>query len=318
MTRYLVTGGSGFIGSAVVKRLVADGHAVRVLDNNSRGSAAKLGETAKAVELIEADIRDAESVHRAVAGVDSVVHLAAINGTENFYNKPELVLDVGVRGILNVVDAVKREGTPELILASSSEVYQTPPRVPTDESVPMVIPDPRNPRYSYAGSKIISELIALNAGRASIPRVLIIRPHNVYGPEMGREHVIPQLVLKLRALAANGDTRVHLPIQGDGSETRAFAYIDDLVAGVRCVMDKGEHLGIYNLGTEEEISIRELATLIGKAMGLEVQVVAGPAAAGSTPRRCPDLTLLRSLGYRPTVTLPAGLEPTVAWYLANA
>lgn len=314
MTTYLVTGGSGFIGSAVVKRLVAEGHRVRVLDNNSRGSLTKLAEVANEVEIVDADIRDADAVLRAVDGVDSVIHLAAVNGTANFYARPELVLDVGVRGILNIVDAVKATHTRELVLASSSEVYQTPPRIPTDEAVPLVIPDPHNPRYSYAASKIVSELIVLNAGRSSIPRVIVFRPHNVYGPDMGKEHVIPELMLRLRDLQPDAQGRVRLAIQGTGRETRAFVYVDDLVEGIRCVMEKGQHGEIYNIGTEDEVSIAELARMIGEVMDSPVTVVQGPLQAGSTPRRCPDLTRVRALGYRPRVALRDGLARTAAWY----
>ena len=135
---------------------------------------------------------------RAVRGVDEVHHLAFVNGTEFFYSAPELVLDVGVKGMINVIDACRATASRNLVLASSSEVYQTPPQVPTDESAPLLVPDPPNPRYSYGGGKIISELMAINYGRKLFDRVLIFRPHNVYGPDMGFEHVIPQFALRLK------------------------------------------------------------------------------------------------------------------------
>jgi dTDP-glucose 4,6-dehydratase/UDP-glucose 4-epimerase len=130
--RFLVTGGAGFVGSALTKALAAAGAYVRVLDNESRGSARRLAGTV--VDLVTGDIRDPQTVRDAVRGVDAVCHLAYINGTEFFYEKPELVLDVAVRGMLNVLDACIHEGVRELALASSSEVYQTPDRIPTDES----------------------------------------------------------------------------------------------------------------------------------------------------------------------------------------
>ena len=182
---YLVTGGLGFIGSALVRRLVKVGHKVRVLDNQFRSSCTHLKDIEKKFEFIEGDIRDAEVVHRAMRGVDSVWHLAFINGTENFYSKPDLVLEVGVKGMVNVLDACIKEKVGELMLASSSEVYQTPSVVPTNEQVSLSIPDPLNPRYSYAAGKIISELMAINYGRKYLDRVVIFRPHNVYGPDMG-------------------------------------------------------------------------------------------------------------------------------------
>ena len=142
MKKILVTGGTGFIGSALVIRLVHEGYRVRVLDNQSRGRARRIANVIDDVEVVEGDVRDAETVDRAAKGVDSVAHLAFVNGTEFFYSQPELVLDVGVRGMINVLDACLAHGVPELILASSSEVYQTPPKVPTDESVPLAVPDP--------------------------------------------------------------------------------------------------------------------------------------------------------------------------------
>ncbi len=179
MSRILVTGGSGFIGSALVKALVRDGHAVRVLDDNSRGAPRRLADVAKDVEFIGGDVRDAAAVAGAVRGVDEVHHLAFVNGTEFFYSQPDLVLDVGVKGMVNVIDACRAANVRNLVLASSSEVYQSPPQVPTDESAPLIVPDPTNPRYSYGGGKIISELMALNYGRKHFDRVLIFRPHNV-------------------------------------------------------------------------------------------------------------------------------------------
>ena len=115
---FLVTGGAGFIGAALVRRLVKDGHKVRVLDNLSRGSAKRLDPVAGDVDFIEADIRDAGAVRKAHAGVDSVCHLAFVNGTEFFYTKPDFVMDVGVKGMVNVIDACREQGVRELILAS--------------------------------------------------------------------------------------------------------------------------------------------------------------------------------------------------------
>jgi hypothetical protein len=161
LSRVLVTGGSGFIGSALVKQLLKAGNQVRVFDNNFRGSHRRLADFAKDVEFIQGDIRDADSIAHAANGVDEVHHLAFVNGTSYFYEVPELVLDVGVRGMINVIDACRRRNVPTLILASSSEVYQSALKVPADESVVLTIPDPLNPRYSYAAGKLISEVAYL-------------------------------------------------------------------------------------------------------------------------------------------------------------
>lgn len=318
--KYLVTGGTGFIGSAIVRRLLKEGNEVRVLDNDLRGISARLSEVSDQIEKIKADIRDAEAVQNACKGVDSVCHLAYLNGTEFFYSKPELVLDIGVKGIVNVIDGCIKEGVKELILASSSEVYQTPLTVPTDETVPLSIPDPLNPRYSYAGGKIISELMALNYGRKYFDRAIIFRPHNVYGPDMGWEHVIPQFVLRMKELVGSDRTskEISFPIQGTGKETRAFVFIDDFIDGLILVIEKGKHLGIYNIGTMEEITIEQVAVEVGRCFERKIQIIPGPLAAGGTLRRCPDIIKLKKLGFKPKVSFKEGLQITARWYEKDA
>jgi nucleoside-diphosphate-sugar epimerase len=317
--RILVTGGSGFIGSGLVKALVRAGNKVRVIDDNSRGDLRRLKEVAKDIEFVDADIRDADAVMRAGKDVDEVHHLAFVNGTEFFYTAPDLVLDVGVRGMINVIDACRKHGIGKLVLASSSEVYQTPVKIPTDERVPLTVPDPLNPRYSYGAGKLICEILAINFGRKFFERVLIFRPHNIYGPDMGSEHVVPQFALRLHALAkAQASGRLRFEIQGRGEETRSFCFIDDMVAGIMVMRDRGEHLGIYNVGTEEEVTIADLASRVARAAGREVETIAGPPAVGGAARRCPDISKLARLGYNPRVSLDDGLKPTLEWYWRNA
>lgn len=313
---YLVTGGTGFIGSALVRRLVEEGHRVRVLDDNSRGAARKLDDMAPAIEMVAGDVRDPHAVKQAIRGADSVCHLAYINGTEFFYSQPERVLEVAVKGMINVLDACLEHNVRELVLASSSEVYQTPLVIPTPEDVPLSVPDPLNPRYSYGGGKIISELLLLNYGRKYFDRAIIFRPHNVYGPDMGREHVIPQFAMRMAALAANPGV-MDFPIQGTGRETRAFVYISDLIDGVMRVLDRGEHLGIYHIGTDVETTVADLAHAVAHCFGREIRVVPGELRPGGPLRRCPDITRMRALGYQPRVPLAEGLAKTVDWYRRN-
>ena len=315
----LVTGGCGFIGSALARALVLTGKRVRVLDDNSRGHPRRLKDVISDIEFISGDIRDAAAVAGAVQGMDEVHHLAFVNGTEFFYNAPEFVLDVGVRGMINVIDACRRYSVGNLILASSSEVYQTRPDIPTKENVPLIVPDPYNPRYSYGAGKLISEILAINFGRKFFQRVLIFRPHNVYGPDMGFEHVIPQFALRLHALAARQPKgRLQFEIQGTGAETRSFCFIDDLVAGILVMREKGEHLGIYHVGTMEEVTIADLAGRIARAAKRVIELVPGPPAVGGTLRRCPDISKLVKLGYKPRVSLDEGLKPTLDWYWSHA
>jgi len=315
---YLVTGGTGFIGSALVRYLLEKGYKLRVLDDDSRGSVNRLNALRDEIEFVSADIRDPEAVSEATKGVDGVCHLAFVNGTEFFYSRPEYVLDVGVKGMINVLDACIEHNVSELVLASSSEVYQTPAVVPTDEAVSLSIPDILNPRYSYATGKIISESMAINYGRKFFDRVLVFRPHNVYGPDMGWEHVIPQFALRMKALSAKKEDPLSFPIQGTGDETRAFVYIEDFANGFGIMMEHGEHLGIYNIGTMEEVTIKQLAHITGQYFGREIKVVPGELAKGGTLRRCPDMAKLISLGFQPSFSLPQGLQPTLQWYDEHA
>lgn len=322
--KYLVTGGCGFLGSALVRRLVREGHTVRVLDNQWRSRrAGRFNFDTEMYDWVVADICDATAVRAAMRGMDAVCHLAFINGTEFFYKQPELVLNVGVRGMLNVLDACSANDVGELLLVSSSEVYQTPPVVPTPEDVPLSIPDVLNPRYSYAGAKIISELMVLNWARAGhLERAVVVRPHNVYGPNMGWEHVLPQFALRMGKLAERyGRTANGVPfiVQGDGAQTRAFVNINDFTDGLMLVLEKGAHIGIYNIGTQDEVSIADVARLVARCNGgLRIDVIAGAPAMGGTLRRCPDIGKLAALGYRPKVRLEDGVKELVRWYGANA
>jgi dTDP-glucose 4,6-dehydratase/UDP-glucose 4-epimerase len=314
----LVTGGTGFIGAAFVKRLISTGRSVTVLDNNSRGANRRLESVKGKYKFIEADIRDPKAVKEALKGVESVIHLAFVNGTEFFYTKPELVLDVGVRGMLNVLDACREHRIPELVLASSSEVYQTPPIIPTDETVPLCIPDPLNARYSYGGGKLISELMAINWGRTGFKRVMIFRPHNVYGPDMGWEHVIPQFLIRAVELSKLHPTgKLPFKIQGDGNESRAFVHIDDFIDGLMVMLEKGEHMNIYHIGNPDERRIADVAKKVVAAIGREVEIISGPPAPGGTKRRCPDISKLKKLGFSPRVPFDEGLVSVANWYKDN-
>jgi UDP-N-acetyl-D-mannosaminuronic acid dehydrogenase len=315
---YAVTGGTGFIGASLVRRLLDEGHEVRVIDNDLRGSAHRLDDAKGRFELINCDVRNGEAVSKATRGADSILHLAALNGTENFYKRPELVLDVGVRGMLAVMEAAKANSIRELVVASSSEAYQTPATVPTAEDVPLLIPDPWNPRYSYGGSKAISEVIAANYNRDLFERVMIFRPHNVYGPDMGLEHVLPQLVLRafgnIKRVPAGP---VPIEIQGDGTQTRSFVHISDFIDGLMLLLERGKTREVYHIGTEEEVTIREIVGHVFRYFGREHTLVPTPLPAGGTLRRCPSIRKLEALGFKPRVRLQDGIAELAGWYVAR-
>jgi UDP-glucose 4-epimerase len=132
---------------------------------------------------------------------------------------------------------------------------------------------------------------------------------------MGWKHVAPQFILRALAAKETGETRFE--IQSDGTETRAFAYVDDVVDGIVLMQRAGTHREVYHIGNDHEVTIRELVTVTGRVTGATLDIVPGPAAAGATSRRCPDISKMRALGYVPKVTLEDGMRRTAAWYAEN-
>lgn len=318
---YLITGGTGFIGSALVRSLIKAGHRIRIIDNNSRGSIKRISDIISDVEFIQADIRDRKKVKQALRNIDCVIHLAAINGTQFFYTKPDEVLDVAVGGVMNVIHGSIAQNVPELFLASSSEVYYSPQIIPTDETAALVIPEVLNPRFSYSGGKIISELLTIHFGKKYFKRVVIFRPHNVYGPNMGYEHIIPQFILRMTEFKnrtnKSNKTTMSFPIQGTGKESRAYIYIDDAVRALLLLLQKGKHVNIYNIGTSEEFTSSEVAKKIAHGLGIKINIIPGKLLPGSVLRRCPDVTKISSLGFSKKISFDQGLPQVIQWYIQN-
>ncbi len=299
---FLVTGGTGFIGASICKMLLRLGHDVTILDNNSRGKISRILKIEKKIKFIKADIRDKKKVLNSMKNIDAVVHLAYINGTKFFYEKPDLILDVAVKGLVNIFDGCIKYKIKELYLASSSEVYQTPIKIPTDENEPLKIPNIYNPRYSYGGGKILTELMGINYGRKFFNKLIIFRPHNVYGPDMGNEHVIPEFVNRFNKLKGK-----KFIIQGNGSETRSFIYIDDFVRAFKYIIKKGKHLQIYNIGTNEKVTIKTLAKKLSKIFNKKIIIKKTKLAKGSTKKRLPNISKIKLLGFRQKIKLEQGL-----------
>ena len=301
--KILVTGGTGFIGSNISNFLVDKGHNVKILDDNSRGSILKIKKLKKKIKFIKGDIRDKKSVNKAMKNTDAVIHLAYINGTKYFYNKPILVLDVAIKGILNVIDGCIENGIKELYLASSSEVYQTPNKIPTDEKESLKIPNVFNPRYSYGGGKILTELMGIHYGKKYFKKLIIFRPHNVYGPNMGNEHVIPQFINRFKSLKGK-----RFKIQGTGNEIRSFIYIKDFLSAFNLILNRGKHLGIYNIGTNEKIKIKDLAYKLSKILKKKIILKKTPLAEGGTKVRIPNINKIKKLGFKKKFFLEKGLR----------
>lgn len=315
MTKILVTGGTGFLGSALVKKLVKKKKKVVVFDNNFRGNFKNLEDIKNKIKFIKGDIRNFKDINQSLKGISEIYHLAFINGTSNFYEKPKLVMDVGIKGTLNLLDAInKNKRIKKFIYASSSEVYQNPDILPTSEDVFAKLPNTINPRYSYASSKILGEVLTYNYLRNDIKKI-IFRPHNIYGPGMGFEHVIPEIVkkvyVKTKKLSLN---KCAIKIQGSGIESRSFCYIDDAVNGIILAANKGKNKQIYNIGNQDEIMIKDLIYRISRLMNVDINIQTGKLQKGSALRRVPDMRKLKLLGFKSMNNLNMGLLKTINWY----
>lgn len=309
----VVTGGLGFLGSALVRELAVRKRAVTVLDDGSRGATRRLVGVKHRFD--ECDVTKPFDLPK---GAISLFHLAAVNGTINFYKEPWRVLEVQLRGTINALDACRRAGVKDFVLYSSSEAYQTPPKIPTPEDVPLVVPDPANPRYSYGGGKIAAELMVRHC--PWLERVIILRPHNVYGPDMGHEHVVPEFTRRMCRLprSSPGAIPPEFQINGEGAATRAFCHVRDATAGALLAWEKApKGRWTYNLGTQDMVTISDLAGRVARLLGKQPRWRQAAGAQGGTRKRCPDITKLRSLGYEPKVPLDDGLAETVSWYLEH-
>ena len=299
---FLVTGGTGFLGSYICELLIKKNCNVKIIDNNFRGRISKIEGIKKHIKFIKGDIRNRRVLDKALKNTDAVIHLAYVNGTKYFYSKPVLVLDIAIKGMINIIDLCIRNNVKELYLASSSEVYQTPNKIPTDEDESLKIPNIFNPRYSYGGGKILSELMGIHYGKKYFKKLIIFRPHNVYGRNMGNEHVIPEFINRFKSLKGK-----KFKIQGSGNEIRSFIYIEDFISAFNFILNKGKHLNIYNIGTNERIKIKNLAYKLSKIFKKKIIFNKTSLAKGGTKIRVPNIKKIRKLGFRPKINLNRGL-----------
>jgi nucleoside-diphosphate-sugar epimerase len=310
--RVLVLGGAGFIGLHLARRLVAEGNQVTIVDDFSRGrDDPEL--TALGVPVLHADLTDPASFATIPRGWDHVYMLAAVVGVRNVEKDPARVIRVNTLALMNLLDWLDPDS--KLFFASTSEAYAggvsaglVP--VPTPETVPLVIEDVGSPRFSYGISKLWGEAAVIHTARAKGIRYVIGRFHNVYGPRMGADHVIPELLL--RAMRREDPFRVY-----GNDQSRAFCYVDDATDAMSRLMrsDAAEGQLVHIGNDREETVIGDLVKLVLGVVGFSPELDVVPAPAGSVARRCPDVTELRALtGFEPGVPLDEGVRLTHVWY----
>tara|TARA_Y100000590_G_scaffold33155_1_gene36345 strand:- start:462 stop:1406 length:945 start_codon:yes stop_codon:yes gene_type:complete len=305
LSRILITGGAGFIGRNLVNALHKSNDII-ILDNEFRGSFEKFND--KKIEFIKGDITKFSDWEKIPSEIDSIFHLGAINGTKFFYEIPEKVLDVNIKGVQNLLEFCRKRDVKNFLFTSSSEVYGYPNKFPTSEENIMSIPDPYNPRFSYSSSKIIGEMLCINFSRKYNLKHTIVRYHNIYGPNMGHEHVMPEFIRKVTK-------NEEFLVEGDGTETRSFCFIDDAIDATIFVHNDNSFTNrIFNIGNDTETSISNLIELLSKISGKQIQPKFNPKTNPGTKRRIPDISKARSIGYEPKITLEEGFKITYDWY----
>jgi UDP-N-acetylglucosamine/UDP-N-acetyl-alpha-D-glucosaminouronate 4-epimerase len=304
--RVLVTGGAGFIGSHVVRRLLATGRGVRVLDNFSTGDRSNLLPVADQVDLIEGDIRDLRSVHDAVRGCGQVVHLAAVPSVPRSIDDPITTHQANADGTLNVLLAARDAGVSRLVFASSSSIYGAAVELPKRESLR---PLPISP---YAVSKLAAENYCRSFFEVYGLETVALRYFNVFGPRQDPRSEYAAVIPKFIWAYRNGEPPV---IFGDGDQSRDFTYVDNVVdANVVALQAPGVGGRVYNIACGTQVTLNALAASLRAATGVTLEPLHGPPRAGDIRHSIADISLARKdLGYEPVVTLEDGLRLTVKY-----
>ena len=310
----LVTGGAGFIGSHLVRRLLVEGHAVTVLDdlNDFYDSAIKrenLQNLGGAAEMIEADVCDVAKVQSIFreGKFAAVVHLAARAGVRPSIQQPRLYLETNVTGTFNLLEAAHQSGVERFLFASSSSVYGLAKEVPFREDMPLL-----QTLSPYAATKLAGEQLCGNFSNLHSLRTVCLRFFTVYGPAQRPDlaiHKFTDSIFRGKAI----------PKFGDGLTRRDYTYVDDIVSGILGALSyQGERFDIFNLGENETTTLNELIAAIESALGKSAVIEQLPEQPGDMPLTCADISKARRLlNYQPRTPISEGIPKFVDWYLSR-
>lgn len=297
--KYVVTGGAGFIGSHLIRSLLEEGHTVTAIDNLNTGKMDNLNPFLGKIDFVKGDIRDFELLKSKFRDIDGVFHEAALASVQESFSKAREYNEVNVGGTENVLKLAKEFGF-KIVYASSSSVYGNPVKIPIAEG------DPKNPINPYAQTKLDDEKIATKYASDGV-RVIGLRYFNVFGERQSQAYA--GVIKKFLKRARDGQAPI---INGDGSQTRDFVYVGDVVQANILAMKSNVSHEFFNVGTGTTISVLELANLITNAFGLSIKPVHGPELPGDVMITKADISLVkRLLGWQPKVDIKEWLRAVI-------
>jgi NAD dependent epimerase/dehydratase len=310
--KVLVTGSGGFIGSHVVEKCLVLGYRVKAFVRyNSRNRWGWLeGMGSRGLEVVAGDIRDEDSVLKAMRGCSTVFHLAALIGIPYSYASPMAYIKTNIEGTYNILEAAKTLEMENVLITSTSETYGTAQYVPIDENHPLVGQSP------YSASKIGADQLALSYYRSFGTPVKIVRPFNTYGPRQSARAVIPTIITQILA----GKRKIKL---GNLGPTRDLTFVKDTVEGFIAIHQCPSLVGeVTNIGMNQEISIGDLARLISKKLKIDIEITGDknrvrPEKSEVERLWCDNRKIWEKTGWKPKYNLERGLEETIRWVKMN-
>jgi len=297
--KYVVTGGAGFIGSNIVKKLVARGDSVTVIDNLNTGKEENLSSVRDKITFLKDTILNADLLEKETKGIDGVFHQAALASVQDSFSKPEEYQNVNVNGTKNILKLAEKNNF-KVVYASSSSIYGNPKEVPIKER------DEKNPINPYAVTKVKKEELAIKYSEMGV-KVIGLRYFNVFGKGQSREYagVLKLFLERIR-------DKVPPMINGDGTQFRDFVYVEDVADANIMSMDSKIENEFFNVGTNTSITILDLAKSIIRFSGLDLEPIFRPPLKGDVKGTMGNIDLIKDkIGWAPTVTLEKWVEDIV-------
>jgi len=298
--KYIVTGGAGFIGSNIVKKLVTRGDDVTVIDNLNTGKEENLETVREKIVFLKDSILNVELLEKESKGIDGIFHQAALASVQDSFSKPDEYHDVNVNGTENILKLAKKNNF-KVVYASSSSVYGNPDRIPIKES------DSKNPINPYAETKLKKEELAIKYAKNGV-KVIGLRYFNVFGKGQSKEYA-GVLKLFLERIRDKQPPKIN----GDGTQFRDFVYVEDVAEANILSMDSKVNHDFFNIGTNTSITILNLAKTIIKYSELNIEPIFGPALKGDVQRTVADIDLVKEkIGWSPTVMLEEWIKEVIS------